>query len=84
VIVWQFEIGLICAGNHEESSTTNNEATSTHIATNIEIKTKHQKNDETYLLSHFSLCNNYGKKFTNCYNFDPIDNYSVDFFCYGT
>ncbi len=30
--------------NCEKSSTTNNEATSTHIAKNIEIKTKNQKN----------------------------------------
>jgi hypothetical protein len=36
---------MICdVGNREESSTTNNEAKSTHIANNIEIKTKHQKN----------------------------------------
>ncbi len=84
---------MMCdVGNHEENSTTNNEAISTHIANNIEIKTKHQKNVnckikrmmKLNLLSHFSLCNNYSKKLTNCYNFDPINNCSVDFFCYGT
>jgi hypothetical protein len=31
-------------GNREKSSPTNNEVASTHIANNIEIKTKHQKN----------------------------------------
>jgi hypothetical protein len=36
---------MMCdARNCEESSTTNNGATSTHIANNIEIKTKHQNN----------------------------------------
>jgi hypothetical protein len=31
-------------GNHEESFANNNEVAFTHIANNIEIKTKHQKN----------------------------------------
>jgi hypothetical protein len=36
---------MMCdAWNREESSTTNNGTTSTHIANNIEIKTKHQNN----------------------------------------
>jgi hypothetical protein len=36
---------IMCdVGNCEENSTTNNEAASTHIVNNIEIKPKHQKN----------------------------------------